>query len=123
MKKCIRRNVTLIEVMIVMFLIALIIGALAYNYQGAFDKGKAFKTETGMKRLEEILTLSISERPELEDDIESNWKTTLKNSPLVQNPDSLIKDGWGQEYQVRYEDGRIIVTSRRYEEYRQRTSK
>jgi len=122
MKKCQRRNITLIEVMIVMFLIALIIGAVAYNYQGAFEKGKAFKTETGMKRLEEILTIQISENPALEENIETNWKQAVRESPLVQNPDTLIKDGWGQEYEVKIEDNRIQVTSERYNEYKRRSS-
>jgi len=123
MKKCVRRNITLIEVMIVMFLIALILGAVAYNFQGAFEKGKAFKTETGMKRLEEILSISISENPYLEDDIQSNWQSAVRQSPLVKNPQDLIKDGWGQEYDVKIEDGRIKVISSRYDEYKRRTSK
>jgi len=122
MKTCVRRNITLIEVMIVMFLIALIIGAVAYNYQGAFDKGKAFKTETGMKRVEEILSISILENPELENNLESNWEEAIRTSPLVKNPETLIKDGWGQKYDVRMEDGLIKVTSSRYDEYKRKTS-
>jgi len=122
MKKCLRRNITLIEVMIVMFLIALIIGAVAYNLQGAFEKGKAFKTETGMKRLEEILYIQMSEDPALEDNIETRWKEAVRQSPLIPNPETLMKDGWGQDYNVKFEDGQIKVTSERYNEYKRRSS-
>lgn len=117
MKMCKRRNVTLIEMMIVMFLIALIIGVVAYNYQGTLDEGKAFKTKAGMEKLETILTLIVSEDPSKEGNLHDNWRTLIRNSPLVQNPKSLIKDGWGQDYDVKYEDGHVKVTSQRYQEY------
>ncbi len=51
MKQYKRRYITLIEIMIVMFLIALITGVLAYNYRGSLDEGKAFKTKTGLAML------------------------------------------------------------------------
>ncbi len=78
MKKVAKRFVTLIEMMIVMFLIALIIGVVAYNYQGTLEEGKAFKTKTGKEKLETILNLVVSERPEAEDDIEIRWADYVK---------------------------------------------
>lgn len=122
MKKCVRRNITLIEVMIVMFLIALIIGAVAYNYQGATEKGRAFKTETGMKRLEEILTIALLDTPKAEDDLESNWEQLVRQSPLVSNPNAAIYDGWGNKYDVTIDNnGQVKVTSQAYDEYLRRT--
>ncbi len=122
MKKCVRRNITLIEVMIVMFLIALIIGAVAYNYQGATEKGRAFKTETGIKRLEEILTIALLDTPNAEDDLESNWEQLVRQSPLVSNPNAAIYDGWGNKYDVTIDNnGQVKVTSQAYEEYLRRT--
>jgi general secretion pathway protein G len=118
MKTVVRRYVTLIEMMIVMFLIALIIGVVAYNYQGTLAEGKAFKTKAGKEKLETILNLVVSENSDAEDDIEVRWVDYVKASPLVQNPDALIKDGWGQKYEVKYEDGKIKVASKRYEEYK-----
>ncbi len=112
-----RRYVTLIEMIIVMVLIGLILGIVAYNYTGAIDEGKAFKTKTGIEKLETILSIVISEDPDSEDNISSTWKEKIKSSPLVQNPNSLIKDGWGEEYQVRFEDGQIKVSSKRYDAY------
>lgn len=112
-----KRNVTLIEMLIVMFLIAMIIGVVAYNYQGTLEEGKAFKSKTGKEKIETILTLAVSQNPDLEDNIESRWKEIVRKSPLVKNPDDLIKDGWGEEYDVSVQDGRIRVRSRRLEEY------
>ncbi|NGX42104.1 MAG: hypothetical protein K940chlam7_00381 [Chlamydiae bacterium] len=112
-----RRFVTLIEMMIVMFLIALIIGVVGYNYRGTLEEGKAFKSKAGIERLGTILNLAAAENAEILDDIESNWKGIVERSPLVQSPSALIKDGWGKEYSVTIEDGEIIVRSERYEEY------
>ena len=61
MKKIKRRYITLIEIMIVMFLIALITGVVAYNYRGSLDEGKAFKTRAAIDKLETILNLKVSE--------------------------------------------------------------
>ena len=113
-----RKNyLTLIEMMIVMTLIMMIIGVLGYNYMGALDEGKAFKTKEGMQRLQTILSLAASDNPAILEDIQSNWQDVVRNSPLVQNPNALIKDGWGQTYQVSVEGGEIIIQSERYQAY------
>lgn len=116
----VKRQITLIEIMIVMFLIAMIIGVVAYNYQGSLEEGKAFKTKTSIEKIRTILTLAISDNPSLADDLESRWKEVIKASPLVQNARDLQKDGWGEEYDVRYQDGRVTVTSRKFEEYKKK---
>ena len=114
-----RRFVTLIEIMIVMFLIALITGVIAYNYRGSLDEGKAFKSKAGIEKLETILNLEASKNPQLASSIQSNWQEVVRRSPLVQDPNSLIRDGWGEEYQVTTDDnGNIRVESRKFEEYR-----
>ncbi|GAB4238092.1 MAG: type II secretion system protein [Chlamydiales bacterium] len=120
MHKCKKRKVTLIEMMIVMFLIAMIIGVVAYNYQGTLEESKAFKTKAAKERLTTILTVLITRNPELEDDLESNWQKFVRSSPLVQNPNDLIKDGWGQEFDVRVEEGRVVVESEKYQEYQKK---
>lgn len=114
-----RRFVTLIEMMIVMFLIALITGVIAYNYRGSLDEGKAFKTKAGIEKLETILNLEAAKRPELLKSTEQ-WQNIIKSSPLVHNPDSLTKDGWGETYEVGFDTNTegIKVTSRKYEEYK-----
>lgn len=115
-----KRHVTLIEMMIVMFLIALITGVIAYNYRGSLDEGKAFKTKASIQRIETVLNLAAAENSEALDGIESNWKTILEKSPLIQNPKSLQKDGWGNDFQVSAENGIIKVTSQKFEDYKKK---
>lgn len=104
--------ITLIEIMIVMFLIALITGVLAYNYQGSLEEGKVFKTQTAMQKLETILNLSIAQDPTLQDRISEEWTTIIKNSPLVNNPKDLEYDGWGYMYRIeKNNEGKIEVIS------------
>jgi general secretion pathway protein G len=121
MRKCMhikRRFITLIEIMIVMFLIALITGVLAYNYRGSLEEGKAFKTKQGIERLETILNLAAADDPSILDHIESRWKDVVNQSPLVQNPNTLLKDGWGGDYQVGFGDkGQIEVVSQNLNRY------
>ncbi len=116
-----RRMITLIEMMIVMFLIALITGVVAYNYRGSLEEGKAFKSKAGMEKIEMILNLRIAEDPDLIDDIESSWQGVIKRDPLVKDPNSLIKDGWGNTYEVNVENNAIKVRSRKYLEYKKST--
>lgn len=114
-----RRCITLIEIMIVMFLIALIAGVITYNYRGSLDEGKAFKTKAAMDKIETILNLAVAEDPSLMDHISSEWVKVIQSSPLVKNPDDLIKDGWGTPFQVSAEGNVIRVYSPKFEEYKQ----
>lgn len=118
----VKRAVTLIEMMIVMFLIALIIGVVAYNYQGSLEEGKVFKTKAGIEKVKTILALRMAEDPASAARMQSEWQEYIKQSPLVQNPKSIVKDGWGTTYSVTITnvDGEphINVTSARFEEYK-----
>lgn len=107
-----KRMITLIEIMIVMFLIALITGVLAYNYQGSLEEGKVFKTTTAMQKLETILNLAVAQDPSLQDRISEDWHRIVQNSPLVNNPKDLEYDGWGYMYRVeKNNDGKIEIIS------------
>ncbi|SCC90651.1 Putative outer membrane protein TC_0858 [Chlamydiales bacterium SCGC AG-110-P3] len=118
-----RRNVTLIEMMIVMFLIALISGVVAYNYRASLEEGRAFKTREGIERVRTILLLETAENDDAWEDIETNWQVYVARSPLASNAKTLVKDGWGREYEVHVietpnGDQDIEVTSERYEAYK-----
>lgn len=113
-----KRFVTLIEMIIVMVLIGIILGVVAYNYSGTLDEGRAFKTRTAKEKLETILNLYVSENPGDQNFISSGWEKIVKDSPLVQNPDSLIKDGWGTKFEVEVDSsGTIKIHSKKFEEY------
>lgn len=115
-----KREITLIEIMIVMFLIALITGVIAYNYRGTLEEGKAFKTKAAIEKIETILSLEIANNPDKKENISTEWKEMIKKSPLVHDSGALLKDGWGEEYQVSVDPNtdNIVVTSKRLDEYK-----
>jgi len=114
-----KRAVTLIEMMIVMFLIALITGVVAYNYRGSLDEGKAFKSKAGIEKLETILNLAAADDSSVMDSLSgTQWQKYVLASPLVQNPKSLIKDGWGDDYKVEVRNNMIVVYSDKYNDYK-----
>ena len=120
-----KRFITLIEIMIVMILIAMITAVIAINYQGSLDEGRAFQTRTGIDKIETILTLKLANEPTAIDDIEQNWQTYVKQSPLVKDPDKMVRDGWGDLYSVKIEpqeDGttKIVVDSKNLDAYQNR---
>lgn len=113
-----KRFITLVEMMIVMFLIAMITGVIAYNYTGSLEEGKAFKTKAGIEKIHTILDLHLATHPEDRDSIESKWTEIVDNSQLVKNARDLKKDGWGVEYQVGKDNsGDIEIKSAKYEAY------
>lgn len=122
MKK--RRFITLVEMMIVMFLIAMITGVIAYNYTGSLEEGKAFKTKAGIEKIHTILDLHLATHPEDRDHIDTGWRQIVEHSQLVKNAKELIKDGWGNEYQVsRGQDGEIEIKSPKYAQYQESKGK
>lgn len=116
MKKFSRRYLTLIEMMIVMFIISLLIGFLAYRYTGSLEESKAFKTKVAIERVSTILNLKAANDPGFLSDVQS-WQEIIKSSPLVSNPKDLIYDGWGNPFEVYVNDGTIYVASKTYEDY------
>ena len=99
MKKKIQRHVTLIEIMIVILIIGLITGVLTYNMKGSLDQGKQFKTDQAQQQIENILTLATADGSSMEA-VAQSWKEVVHSSPLVAKPHELIKDGWGEPFEV-----------------------
>lgn len=120
-----KRAVTLIEMIVVMLLIAMITGALAYNYNGSLNEGKAFKTREAITRIKTILSLTLAEESNLNPpELVANWQSYVQHSPLAGKADNLLKDGWNEEYEVNLvqtEGGgeEIVVTSKRLQAYEQ----
>lgn len=113
-----RRFLTLIEMMIVMFIIALITGGLAYRYVGSLDESRAFKTKVAIDRVSGILNLKAADDPSFIEKARSEWEGVIDTSPLVANANDLKNDGWGQKFQIDVIDGdTIIVRSRKYDDY------
>jgi type II secretory pathway pseudopilin PulG len=114
MQKIKKRYITLMEIMIVMVLIALVMGVIAYNARGSLDEGKKFKTRQGIERIETILNLEVAKDPTKLSTITTGWEDILKSSPLVKDAGQLAVDGWGEKYTVTVTDNVIEVTSTHY---------
>lgn len=128
MKKRARRAITLIEMIIVMILIAMITGAVAYNYRESLNEGRAFKTKELMSRLDTILAIYLAENPEQTATIQNNWQSIIVKSSLLKNPKDALKDGWGQPFKLEQKTGEsgqteYAVTSEEYERYRKKKGK
>lgn len=116
-KKRRSRAITLIEIMIVMVIIGLIASVFIFNMKGSMDDGKAFKTEQGSRQIQEVLALQMNRGAERSDVI-SNPAQHLKESQLIQDPNSLLKDGWGNPYEIYINDNDdIFVRSSRFLDY------
>lgn len=109
-----KKSLTLIEVMIVILLIGLITGALAYNMSGSLDKGRVFTTEQNMTRIKDILLIEHSSSEEPLSTIVKNWEQVIARSPLVlKNGKDLVQDGWKEKFSVTMHGGEIQVTSKK----------
>lgn len=108
-----KRAVTLIEIMIVILLIGLIGGALAYNMTGSLDEGKAFKSRQNIEKIHDILMIELSEGTQDIDEVAKNWQSIIGRSPLISknNLKDLLKDGWKKEYVLRVHEDDIVIES------------
>jgi hypothetical protein len=92
-----KRSVTLIEIMIVIMLIGLIGGALAFNMRGSVDKGKIFKSEQNAARVYDALMMASAMGDFKLDDCADmqKVKAALEKSVIIKDVDKVLVDGWG----------------------------
>lgn len=100
MKKIQKKPLTLLEIMIVIFLIGIIGSAIGYNMKGSMDKGRAFKSERAKEQIEDILQLQLSEGIATCQEIVEDPQFYIKRSGMAKNPDALLKDGWGVPFTI-----------------------
>lgn len=126
MQRCKRkkRPMTLLEVMIVIFIIGIISSVIGYNMKGSLEKAKAFKTKEGIKKVKEIFDLELANGEATVNKVLKNPAAVLKNSGLVSNPKEMLKDGWGQSYTIKLSEktGEIEVFSSSYKKYQDKQS-
>src|SRR5206468_3565400 len=94
-----KRALTLLEIMIVIFLITLITGTIGYSMRGTLDKGRAFRTEQAMEQLHDLLLICLAEGNDA-DAIASDPAGHLKQLGLAKDPENLIKDGWKKKFEI-----------------------
>lgn len=122
MKK--KRALTLLEIMIVIFLIGLIGSVIGYNMKGSLEEGKAFKTEQAQAQIQDILELSMAKGIVAMDQVAENAELLLTDSGLVKDPKKMLKDGWNEPFTIRVtSEGKITISSKKLKEYRAKKSK
>ncbi|NGX47070.1 MAG: Type II secretion system protein G [Chlamydiae bacterium] len=115
MKK--KRAFTLLEIMIVIFLIGLIGSVIGYNMKGSLDEGKAFKTKHAKIKIKDILELEMARGVNPEDIVDHPEKF-LKASGVVTNPGKMLLDGWGQKFEISLkDDGTLRVFSKKHDSW------
>ncbi|MFY7843402.1 MAG: type II secretion system protein [Rhabdochlamydiaceae bacterium] len=116
MRKRQKQFITLIEIMVVIFIIGLIGGVLGYNMKESMEQGKAFKSEHGAAKLKELLSLEVAHGADIET-VTNDPLFYLKQSNLSRDPEKLLKDGWGERFDITHEGGDVIVKSSKYDQY------
>ncbi len=119
-----KKALTLLEIMIVIFLITLITGAIGYNMLGTLEKGKVFRTEQAQEQLHDLLLVCLNEGWTV-DAIIQNPVQCLTRSGLAKNPNELIVDGWGEAFTITPLRNRkdFKIESRRLTNYRNRMNR
>jgi len=95
-----RKAITLLEIMIVIFIIGIIGSVIGYNMKGSMDEGRSYRSEHGSKQVHDLLMLKIAESDSIEE-VLSDAVNVLKDSGFVSNPKKLLKDGWNKEFEIR----------------------
>lgn len=113
---------TLIEIMIVIVLIGLIGSVIGVNMKGSLDEGRAFKTEYAMEQIKDILMLEVAKGESIET-VVSQKEAYLENSGMVKDVKKLLKDGWGQDFQVSHKGQKITVHSDSLSKYKLKKNK
>lgn len=110
-----KRPVTLIEIMIVILLIGLIGGALAFNMRGSVDKGKVFKTEQNISRVYDALMFEYAKGERNLRQIVEDRENVMRECPFVKDGVSLLKDAWGNPLSIQIDElgDELLITSAR----------
>jgi len=93
-----KRAITLLEIMIVIFLIGLIGSVIGVNMKGSMDKGRAFKTTRAIEQMKDIFELQLANGGVTIDQLIAEPAKYLKRSGMVKDPDRMILDGWNQPF-------------------------
>ena len=124
-KKKRKHPMTLLEIMIVIFLIGLIASVIGYNMKGSLDEGRAFKTRQAKEQIHDILFLEYANNNfsvPLEE-IAAAPQKYLEASGMVKNPVALLQDGWGKPFDIKVTKGDLKITSKSLEDYEKKKNR
>ena len=113
---------TLIEIMIVIVLIGLIGSVIGANMKGSLDEGRAFKSKYAIDQIKDILMLEVAKGESI-DTVVAQKEKYLENSGMVKDVNKMLKDGWGEEFQVSHKGQKITVYSKALAAYQAKKDK
>jgi type II secretory pathway pseudopilin PulG len=126
LKKIKKRSITLLEIMIVIFLIGIIGSAIGYNMKGSIDKGKKFKTEQAQKQVRDVLLLEHASGNVTFDEVLNNPQSVLEGSGLIKDAGKLLTDGWGNVLEIKRiseNEDDIVITSKGLDAFNKKNKK
>jgi general secretion pathway protein G len=122
-----KRAFTLLEIMIVIFIIGLIGSVIGYNMRGSLDEGRAFKSREGIERLLSVFELEIAKGNTTAAQLvssEDERKDKLEKSGLIKDPVAMLKDGWGKPYTFgKDRQENLWITSKNLDAYNEKHEK
>ncbi|WP_348663346.1 type II secretion system protein [Chlamydia vaughanii] len=96
-----KQSITLIEMMVVITLIGIVGGALAFNMRGSIQKGKAFQSEQNCAKVYDILMMEYATGGASLREIIDQKESVLEGAAWCKEGKKLLKDAWGEEIIVK----------------------
>lgn len=106
-----KRSMTLMEVMVVITLIGIVGGALAFNMRGSIQKGKIFQSEQNCERVYEALMMEYATSGLSLQEIIEKKEEILTSRAWCKDGKKLLKDAWGNDLIVQLKGDDLEVYS------------
>ena len=122
MKKIRKRYITLLEIMVVIFLIGVIGGIIGINVKNSMNKAKKTQTKIAAEKIKDALMYAIADGAN-PNAVEKAPEDFLKDSPLIRGTTDneikkLMTDGKGERFGIKInkKTSEVIVKSKYLDE-------
>lgn len=120
MQRIRKQALTLLEMMVVIFLIGLISSVIGYNVHKSLEEGRGFRSVQAAEQLRDILLLQAATKGYSNEHLIANPLEVLKASGIAKDPDKLLHDGWNELFTITADASEgLKVTSKKMELYRE----
>ena len=108
----IKRALTLVEMIVVIMILTMITGALAYNYKDSIGRGKDFKKAEMISRLQAFLDMELAGGYITDPaQVGTTWKTLVEAKPVItKNPRKFGTDADQLGITVSYDNATKEIT-------------
>ncbi|WP_201456422.1 type II secretion system protein [Chlamydia sp. 17-3921] len=110
-----KQSITLIEMMVVITLIGIVGGALAFNMRGSIHKGKVFQSEQACAKVYDILMMEYASGGTPLKDIIAQKEKIIEEAAWCKDGKNLLKDAWGEDLVVQLNErgDDLVIFSKR----------